>query len=217
MKPMRFGTRLRWMRVAAGASLEEVADLLGLDKVELFHIEEGLLEPLDEDQAAQVAAFLLEPLIEGARPVVFDINTIDTGVRDLVKLLQEHGFETCDSGDGSKAESMGCALAFPHVFANCAADDLVREVDRMAQLLEANGYAGWEVEGSFKAGEPGILMATLGTHEHAALELDDQTGSLLADWARARSPRLDVASPVTALQRMRSAGDALADRVRRSR
>lgn len=45
----------------------------------------------------------------------FDYSALDSGIRDTVKWLHRQGFETTDSGDGSKAEWMEGALDIPHV------------------------------------------------------------------------------------------------------
>jgi hypothetical protein len=44
-----------------------------------------------------------------------DINGLDAGIRKTVLWLNSLGFKTCDSGDGSKAETMECARDYPHV------------------------------------------------------------------------------------------------------
>ena len=47
----------------------------------------------------------------------FDINDIAEGVRQEVQWLNDFGFPTCDSGDGSNFEAgMECALPYRHVF-----------------------------------------------------------------------------------------------------
>lgn len=46
-----------------------------------------------------------------------DLNygELDPGIRRTVKLLRDAGFETSDSGDGSKAETMLCSAPFPMI------------------------------------------------------------------------------------------------------
>jgi hypothetical protein len=52
--------------------------------------------------------------------VPFDYEQLDPGIRKLVLLLREvGGFDTTDSGDGSKAGSMECALDVPNVHMQC--------------------------------------------------------------------------------------------------
>jgi hypothetical protein len=49
--------------------------------------------------------------------VNFNINDISEGVRTEVQQLNDFGFETCDSGDGSNYKAgMSCALPYRHVF-----------------------------------------------------------------------------------------------------
>lgn len=43
-----------------------------------------------------------------------DYNEIDPGIRHVVKALNDAGYETTDSGDGTKV-GMDCAMDFPHV------------------------------------------------------------------------------------------------------
>lgn len=51
-------------------------------------------------------------------------DELDPGIRDLVRFLRErHGFNTTDSGDGSKAATMDCAMPFPHVVIKIDGDD----------------------------------------------------------------------------------------------
>jgi len=45
----------------------------------------------------------------------FNPDDLDPGVRDLVVWLRDLGFDTTDSGDGSKVDTMECAVPFPMV------------------------------------------------------------------------------------------------------
>jgi len=66
----------------------------------------------------------------------FDPTKLDPGVRMLVSLLRQHGFETTDSGDGkSKAEG----LDVPHVHIACHAQLMVFEADRLYRVLSMHG------------------------------------------------------------------------------
>lgn len=47
------------------------------------------------------------------------VTALDPRVREVVVKLRAAGFETTDSGDGSKAETMEGALPMPHVFVRC--------------------------------------------------------------------------------------------------
>jgi hypothetical protein len=67
-------------------------------------------------------------------------ETIDPGVRRLVRWLNDRGFATCDSGDGSKAPDMECALDVPNVSIVVADKyDLISTADRLRQDLEDIG------------------------------------------------------------------------------
>jgi hypothetical protein len=104
----------------------------------------------------------------------FDLGAIDAGIRPLVAFLRAAGFETTDSGDGSKAD-MACALPFPNVFAVVPPAALVAEADRMAELLREAGALL----------EPGDLQATYDPIDGiGVLGLTDERGR----WALAFEP-----------------------------
>lgn len=71
---------------------------------------------------------------------------LDPGIVEVVRWLNAHGFETCDSGDGRSkfAADKGpdpCAMAFPNVAMIVAADRLAAECDRLRDLLAHEGVA----------------------------------------------------------------------------
>lgn len=82
-----------------------------------------------------------------------DGTALDPGIRDVVKLLREHGYATTDSGDGvSKPEGWhesGEAMPYPHVACTTESATLRADSERLVELLRENGFDGWEVEGSF--------------------------------------------------------------------
>jgi hypothetical protein len=99
-------------------------------------------------------------------------DDLDPGIRQLVRLLNEHGFETTDSGDGkSKFDAEGnplpgwestdgidCVLNAPHVAIHCEPAKLIEECDRVhALLVEAGGFEtlprSISVQGDY---EPGV-------------------------------------------------------------
>jgi hypothetical protein len=66
-----------------------------------------------------------------------EYEELDVGIRKTVQWLREHGFETTDSGDGSKAATMECALNYPNVAIRIDdVDALQFEADRLYELLE---------------------------------------------------------------------------------
>ena len=91
------------------------------------------------------------------------LATLDPGIRDVVVKLREQGFETTDSGDGSKADTMGCAWPFPMAVAVVERDHLLAEADRMAAL-----WPDWRVEASYAPGGPSVLMMTQPPTDDAA-------------------------------------------------
>ena len=79
-----------------------------------------------------------------------DYSTLDPGVRETVKWLRAHGFNTTDSGDGySKFEHHHCSgtdddpcevcdtcLDYPHVAMTVKPEKLIAESKRLRSLLE---------------------------------------------------------------------------------
>jgi hypothetical protein len=79
---------------------------------------------------------------------LFDYAQLDPGIRRLVRLLRDSGFDTCDSGDGvSKFEDDAiqpdaCAEPTAHVYAQVDSEAMISEADRLLALLEAKGRPG---------------------------------------------------------------------------
>lgn len=67
------------------------------------------------------------------------LDQISPGIREVVRFLREHGFETTDSGDGTSNAGMGCAIDIPHVHMACEPDALILEAERLATLLRGKG------------------------------------------------------------------------------
>jgi len=76
--------------------------------------------------------------IDGADEPV-DYELLDAGIRRTVRLLRDNGFRTCDSGDGTKAAEMDCAVGYPMVAMLAEPGVLVAEADRLHALMLANG------------------------------------------------------------------------------
>jgi hypothetical protein len=74
------------------------------------------------------------------RDDAFDYEQLDPGIRRLVAWLRENGFRTTDSGDGKTKLDAGFTeedgvSAYPHVAISVAPSKLVREANRLADLL----------------------------------------------------------------------------------
>lgn len=67
-----------------------------------------------------------------------DINygALDPGIRETVKFLRSHDFETTDSGDGVSKPKVGRVFDFPHVFMQCRAEDMIAESGRLRRVVE---------------------------------------------------------------------------------
>lgn len=79
-----------------------------------------------------------------------DYKALDPGIRDVVRMLNAHGFETSDSGDGvSKPQDwydLGEAIPFPHVVAVTTASTMIDDAERMAAILGPE----WNVEAQYQ-------------------------------------------------------------------
>jgi hypothetical protein len=74
---------------------------------------------------------------------------LDPGIREIVRALNDVGFETTDSGDGVSKPAdwyaSGEAIPFPHVVAQTTPETMVADAHRMVFVLGA----GWVVEASY--------------------------------------------------------------------
>ncbi len=75
-----------------------------------------------------------------------DYADIDPGIREVVRFLRGHGFDTVDSGDGKtkfpdgpEGGAMGCAVPMANVAIEVEPENLVKEADRLRDLLESVG------------------------------------------------------------------------------
>lgn len=62
-------------------------------------------------------------------------KALDPGIRDIVRQLNEAGFETTDSGDGYSKPPLACVLPFPHVAIKSSRDALIEDADRVYRWL----------------------------------------------------------------------------------
>lgn len=69
----------------------------------------------------------------------FDYSQLDAGIRETVRFFRSEGYHTCDSGDGTKAESMECALDKPMVALQVPRDRLAQACDNILQALAERG------------------------------------------------------------------------------
>jgi hypothetical protein len=87
-----------------------------------------------------------------------DYESLDEGVREVVAFLREKGFNTTDSGDGTKTD-MDCALPYPHVFIFVEENYLTLDADTLLNVLV---QAGVEVQ-------PGDIGASYDPHDKSAV------------------------------------------------
>ena len=90
------------------------------------------------------------------------LNDLDAGIRFTVRFLRAHGFDTCDSGDGSKAGTMEGALDVPHVFIRSTPETLIRDADRLRELVARIPHA--EIQATYDpkiAGRGAAILALM--------------------------------------------------------
>jgi hypothetical protein len=87
----------------------------------------------------------------------FDYEQLDPDIRETVRLLREHDFETTDSGDGVTKKDWieaGEALDFPHVAAATTPDCMIVDAETMARVLGK----GWVVEASYSTADGRAIL-----------------------------------------------------------
>lgn len=66
------------------------------------------------------------------------MDNLNPGIKETVKLLQQYGFNTCDSGDG-QTHDHPCDLPFPYVHMKVEPDKFIDEADRLFEFLSQFG------------------------------------------------------------------------------
>lgn len=109
-------------------------------------------------------------------------DDLDPGIRRLVHFLNNHGFATCDSGDGrskfgldgkplpewqSDDDRIEWVMNIPHVAMSCDPSNMVSECDRLRDVLLAAGIKIWpmnpdgdtaSIQGSYEPGTGCYIM-----------------------------------------------------------
>jgi hypothetical protein len=79
-----------------------------------------------------------------------NVDELDPGIRDLVVYLRARGWNTIDSGDGSKAGTMECALPYRHVAARPRFGLMVPDAHQfLAALRDAEPDTEWHVDATY--------------------------------------------------------------------
>lgn len=105
----------------------------------------------------------------------FSYEELDPGIRDVVKLFRDAGFNTTDSGDGVSKAPGPHVLPFKHVVAEVSSVSLVAEANRMLQLLKDTGMNDWQVEATYIPNEDlAFLMASELTEDMRQAVLDGE-------------------------------------------
>lgn len=67
-------------------------------------------------------------------PPTFDYDSLNFGIRRVVRLLHNHGFETTDSGDG-KTHLHPCDREYPYIVIRTTPETMVRDSHRVREAL----------------------------------------------------------------------------------
>lgn len=78
-----------------------------------------------------------------------DLKSLDPGIVSTVILLRAYGFETTDSGDGETKPEEYRTIPGPHVVVQVPANDLVREADRLLDVLKTCKASISSIEASY--------------------------------------------------------------------
>lgn len=85
-------------------------------------------------------------------------DELDPGIREVVRALNDAGFDTSDSGDGVSKPAdwyeSGCAIPFPHVVMATSVASMVEDAKRAAAVLGS----GWTVEASYSTRDDHALL-----------------------------------------------------------
>ena len=96
---------------------------------------------------------------------------LDPGIRRLVTLLRANGFNTTDSGDGSKTTTMGCAPDGPMVATVTRGTALVTDAHAVHDLLERHTKPATltrkdvSIEGSYCTVDNMALVVVIGVSD----------------------------------------------------
>lgn len=102
-----------------------------------------------------------------------DYNELDANIRRVVALLRTHGFDTTDSGDGTKHPAMECAMPIPNVFSITDHVNVIDEANRLYHLIldtigapkATHTGPSWSVEASYSPTDGGAIVALYGVSD----------------------------------------------------
>jgi hypothetical protein len=78
-----------------------------------------------------------------------NVDELDPGIRDLVVYLRACGWDTIDSGDGSKVGEMECALPYRHVAARSRVNLISDSHWLLWDLRAAEPDTDWHVDATY--------------------------------------------------------------------
>lgn len=156
-----FGDQGDWLMIQLGSqgvggwSLEGAARQIRITLEQEGYVLDRMAEATRRAQLALLAS--AQPAVRSdiERP---DYKALDPGIRDVVRLLNDHGFQTTDSGDGLSKPAewyeSGCAMPFPNVAMTTTRETMIAAADRAQALLGD----GWTVEASYSSRSRDVLL-----------------------------------------------------------
>lgn len=119
-----------------------------------------------------------------------DYSQIDAGIRERVRILRDEGFDTTDSGDGSKAAWMEGALPYPMIAVVVPkVGDLFDQAEHLRTVLDLHAEcAGYELSANYSPVDGTSLLLVTWPHQVFAQQQDpdpdpdpdQQSGKLVA-------------------------------------
>ena len=116
-------------------------------------IKTGFDKFLEEQMRSQEFArnYAAEYRIAALGDFIYRVNydELDPGIRQVVHLLREKGFDTTDSGDGVSKPAAERLIDRRHVFISTPVASMVEEADRAFDVLRRHGFARAHVEATY--------------------------------------------------------------------
>lgn len=106
-----------------------------------------------------------------------DFAALNPGVRRLVRVLREAGFDTCDSGDGATHDHE-CDRSYPYVVIRVRPAEMAEEARRLRKVLRAFGCAVDTAIGMDES-EPAIQATYDPVNDIATIDLTGVTDAAL--------------------------------------
>lgn len=90
-----------------------------------------------------------------------DLDTLDPGIRVVVYLLRDKGFDTTESGDGVTKAEDARTFTVPHVVVTCSKEDLIKTADQLSAFLVRHHKSvgpNWRIEASYCPTDASVVI-----------------------------------------------------------